>query len=294
MTATSTSTLDTQFDTWMTHIEAVRSPRTLKTYRSIVSQFISWCRDRGIADVTRITPVILQSYVDISTHRLRPSSLRTVVNTLRQFIGYTRATAGVDAMTAAKIQLPRMAKREAIWLDRRTLKLYLEDVAAYRDPARAVLTLLPLLGTRISEIIGVAVSDVRERDGTYYVLVHGKNSKERNVPLSGPAREELKRYTAKNNVLGRPKSSALFPGVSAERIRDRLTSIGKRIGVPGLHPHSLRHTFATNMSLAGYDLKTIQELMGHEDIKTTALYVHTSMEQKARAVEGVLDGDRRP
>lgn len=283
-------TLKQEYDDWIRHVEAVRSPKTAATYSYTVGRFLAWLRQSSTCpqSATEIIPQHLQRYFDLEARKLRPGTLQLSSVTIRQWLKYAHAQAGeADWELKGKLQLPRNPKREAVWLDDRLLLRYIEAASALKDSeARAVLVLLPYVGARISELLNATAGDIHRQGDTYFLLLHGKGAKERSIPLAATAKTEFKRHVATLDRV--PKGSdRLFASTTADRVRDLVKSIGKKIGVLGLHPHSLRHTFATHLSLRGVDLKTIQELMGHEDIETTAIYVHTSMAQKEKAIEAL-------
>ncbi len=161
--------------------------------------------------------------------------------------------------------------------------IYEVEPAKVRD--RAMLEVLYGCGLRASEVCGLDVQDVFLEEG--FLRVFGKGSKERLVPLSGTALTAMKDYlgSARAQISLRATSpdadslKAVFLNQRGRRItRQGLHKIvgaaGKAIGISGLHPHTLRHSFATHMLSGGADLRVIQEILGHSDISTTQIYTH--------------------
>jgi integrase/recombinase XerC len=148
---------------------------------------------------------------------------------------------------------------------------------ALRDAA--ILEVLYGCGLRVSECVGLDVSDVAPDE----ILVRrGKGGKERLVPLGRKAREALDQWLARRIAL-KPSDDALFLNarggrVSARSVRRFVDRHAIRGGVPRTHPHALRHSYATHLLGSGADLRAIQELLGHASIQTTARYAHVNLE----------------
>ena len=136
-------------------------------------------------------------------------------------------------------------------------------------------------GLRVSELVGLDLDRVRFDEGTLRVL--GKGSKERLVPFSGMAVVRLREYLEKSRpYLTCSKAhpcAALFLNarggrLSRQSVHKIVEKAGLSIGVKNLHPHTLRHSFATHLLEGGADLRSIQEMLGHSDISTTQIYTH--------------------
>lgn len=158
--------------------------------------------------------------------------------------------------------------------------------AGMRD--RAVLEVLYGCGLRASELCGLDVNEVYLDEG--FVRVMGKGSKERLVPLVGTARRVLGAYLteARSELFSRTRSAsasaAVFLNMRGTRLsRQSVHAIceryGRMVGIGGLHPHTLRHSFATHMLAGGADLRALQEILGHADIATTQIYTHVDRTQ---------------
>lgn len=157
-----------------------------------------------------------------------------------------------------------------------------DTAAGVRD--HAVLEVLYGCGLRVSELTGLDVRDLQLDDE--YVRVTGKGSKERIVPIAGSARRALETYMlggSRQELLAHARtserSSAVFLNARGGRLsRQSVHAIceryGRLAGIEGLHPHTLRHSFATHMLAGGADLRVLQEILGHADISTTQIYTH--------------------
>jgi integrase/recombinase XerC len=159
-----------------------------------------------------------------------------------------------------------------------------DTAAGLRD--RCALELLYGAGLRVSELVGLDVADVQQES----VRVRGKGNKERLVPLLGKARAAVERYLERRAEL-RPQGAALLLNLRGGRLTARsvarhLARYALEAGAPGhVHPHALRHSFATHLLDMGADLRGIQELLGHASLSTTQRYTHVSSERLVQVYE---------
>ena len=148
---------------------------------------------------------------------------------------------------------------------------------------RAILETLYGCGLRVSELVGLDTTDIDLHEG--FVRVFGKGSKERLVPVAGMASASLDAYlsggqaSAQGHAQHRRCRSALFLNqrggrLSRQSVFALVRTYGARVGLDGLHPHTLRHSFATHLLEGGADLRSLQEMLGHADISTTQVYTH--------------------
>ena len=166
-----------------------------------------------------------------------------------------------------------------------------QDPPSVRCRDDAVLELLYGSGLRVSEVCSLEVGDVDAR--RQWLSVWGKGSKERRVPLSGPASDALsawlsggRRELLETSSTPPPASDALFLNRRGRPLtpRDVRRILDHRSPVP-THPHALRHTFATHLLDGGADLRAVQELLGHADLATTQIYTHVSRERLKRVFD---------
>lgn len=154
------------------------------------------------------------------------------------------------------------------------LNRYIERVDTIHEPVRTILLLLPDTGLRIQEACSLRRENLQRIDDIPSLVFRGKGDKERVLPLTGRARENLSSYLR----VARPEDF-LFIGrkggpITADGVRRVIRRIRGSLDLPDLSPHVLRHTFATRLLRAGVDLRRVQELMGHSSIVTTAHYQH--------------------
>lgn len=280
--------MSADFDRWISHITAVRSPMTVRTYTFLVQRFDDWCGAKRL-DARSVGRGELQAFVDemATTHGAR--SVRTAFAAIRKYLEFV--TGDLDPRLK-RVLLPRVPRKESVWLDDRQLASYLRYAATNTvNPYRTVIMLLPLTGLRIEEMLKLKRADVAVRDGIPVVLVRGrsdgggaKGDKFRMVPLSEAAKVVVDAYFKASA----PRDGLLFPTVTADSIRERLSTMRRALGIEKLTPHCLRHTFATAMSRNGIGIRTIQALLGHASLTTTQLYVHAGLDDQARAVGTIL------
>ena len=163
--------------------------------------------------------------------------------------------------------------------------------AADRPWTRCLVILLLTTGMRRSEAVAIALEDVDLENGQ--LLVHGKGSKERTVPLTQEATEVIRHYLEHRKETD---CLRLFVSQTGKSIQGRIVNrilnrVLKKAGLTGrgITPHTLRHTFATHLIRNGTDIRTVQELLGHSDIQTTARDLHSDTRTKQTAV-GKLSG----
>ena len=158
---------------------------------------------------------------------------------------------------------------------------------ALRD--RAMLELLYSSGLRVGELIGLDVHDVDLEEGE--VRVTGKGNKKRIVPIGRHARAAIRRWLAIRGALAAPESTAMFVSrrgrsMSARTVQARLRQWALKRGMAThVHPHMLRHSFASHLLESSGDLRAVQELLGHADISTTQVYTHLDFQHLARVYD---------
>lgn len=245
------------------------SAKTLKNYREMLLAFSA----RVDKPAARISADDIREYIGTLAERgLKDSSIQTHINTLRSFFGW------LD--TEDMIKRNPMRKIKSLKIDRAKARrpLTAEQLERLRDGCRtykekALVEFLVSSGCRLSEAVGIRVDNVDWQGRSVAVL--GKGNKERTVYFSVRAKLMLQEYLAQ-----RKGGDALFASSRApyEPMRPRaieraLQKIGERAGEPmRVHPHLMRHTFASHAINAGMDITIIQHLLGHTDPKTTLIY----------------------
>jgi site-specific recombinase XerD len=236
-----------------------------------------------------VTRLQLRRYLAfLSTRGYARRSLARKVAALRRYFGWLRRTGAIEVDPAVRLSAPSGEGRLPRVLGRAELEVLLDDPPAraggepeavrLRDDA--VLELLYGSGLRVAELCGLGCDDVDL--GHRLVMVWGKGSKQRQVPVSPVAATAVSRWL----TAGRPAlagelspADALFLNRRGRRLtpRDVRRILDRRAPVP-THPHALRHSFATHLLDGGADLRVVQELLGHASLQTTQVYTHVSKE----------------
>lgn len=264
-------------------VERGSSPNTVAAYRRDLTRYLDWLAGEKIvepADVTR--PDVERHLGALAEVGLSPASLERAVSAIKGFHRFMVLEGVCDEFPTADMPLPAKPSRLPDVLSREQAAALLDQSfpqtpAGLRD--RAVLEVLYGCGLRASELCGLDRRAVLLDEEL--LRVFGKGSKERLVPILGTAAASLRAYLEEGRgaLVGRMPTPAVFLNVHGGRLsRQSVHAIcekyGRVAGIKGLHPHTLRHSFATHLLEGGADLRAVQELLGHADISTTQLYTH--------------------
>ncbi len=281
----------TQFLDYLEHERGV-SPHTLRGYSRDILDFLEFLRAGDDFDPTGVDALAVRGF---HAHlRERNASKATVARklaALRSFYKFLVRRSIVEASPVAAVKTPKQEKRLPRFLDEREVGKLLDapgpdDAFPRRD--KALLETLYSTGLRVSELVGLDVADADLRSGL--IRARGKGKKERLVPIGSVAVQALVQYLDEERVRllrpldGKP-TGALFLNrdgtrLSARSVRRVLTRYISRTGLPvRTSPHTLRHTFATHLLDRGADLRSVQELLGHESLATTQIYTHVTTER---------------
>lgn len=271
-------------------VERGYSEATIRSYATDLEQFDDYLGrvKRSLDKPGRITRDHIRGYLaEMHRRQLSKTSIGRKLSSLRAFFKYLMRRKIVAKNPMAGIRNPKQEKRhpQVLNVDQAVsmMEAALEpDPEGLRDLALA--EVLYGSGLRISEAIGLDLNDL----DSDVIRVVGKGSKERIVPLSSAAVKRIRRYIEQRHaLLGDDYSEqAVFLGVrSGKRLNRReanriVAKLARLAGLPkDVHPHMLRHSFATHMLEAGADLRSVQELLGHERLTTTQRYTHLDMQR---------------
>jgi len=285
------------------------SSHTVRNYSSDLQQFYSFLthtpdgKERPAPELEQIDNLTIREFLGALYQKSnRKSSVARKLATLRSFMKYLSVEDAIQNNPAKIVASPKQENRlpEFMTIDAVTGLIEAPDtsmVSGKRD--RAILELLYGAGLRVGELVGLNLGDISLGEGL--VRVVGKGRKERIVPFGSRAAEALRDYLQvrakrmKANKLPAKAKASAAEAVFLNNRGGRLTSrsvgylvdhhVGKLAQKLRVHPHTLRHTFATHMLGAGADLRAIQELLGHESLSTTQKYTHVSVEQLIRVYQ---------
>ncbi len=280
------------FNKYINYLEAERnvSPYTVRNYTADLLDFFNFLRANGISSLKEVDRLTLRDYLaHLMKLGLAKASIARKLSAIRSFYRYLLREGMVSTSPVATTSSPKLDKRLPSFLTLEEVKRLLEapDLSTpqgQRD--RALLELLYAAGLRVSELAQLNLEQVNL--DTHEIRVWGKGAKERIVLMGEPAAEALNAYLSQGRpkLLGKKRSSALLLNRYGERLPERRIQIilGKYARLAGIdkrvHPHMLRHTFATHLLDGGADLRVVQELLGHADLSSTQIYTHVT---KSRA-----------
>lgn len=276
-------------DEYLAHlrIEKGSSPLTVEAYAADLADYVSFLEEAGIAKVERIDRDTIVAYeTDLTARGYAVTSIDRHVSVLKGFHKFCLREGFSDDNPTSTVQLPKPPDRLPDVLTIEQVNALLDSMdgstpLALRD--RALMEVLYGCGLRVSECRGLNLLDCAFGEG--YLRVTGKGNKERISPISGTALDALREYLEQ----GRPQlvkpyaqpTSAVFLNARGGRLTRQsihkvVAKAGLAIGVKNLHPHTLRHSYATHLLAGGADLRVIQEILGHSDISTTQIYTHVN------------------
>jgi integrase/recombinase XerC len=327
--------MKTSIGKYLEYLRAVKnsSPHTISNYGKDLGQFVAYLSPPGLEPpaLSEITHNTIREFVGhLHDHHLQKSSIARKLAALRSFFKYCVREGRLEENPARLVPTPKLPKRIPSVLSAEEMNGFLDQLAdmgpatgsggeppkrsarvkSNASPGkpdklqdeglmlrrdRALLELLYAAGLRVSELTGLDLGDIDQRERVLHV--RGKGDKERIVPYGSKAQEALEKYWPLREQLlleasssrGRhqdaPQTEAVFLNYAGRRLTQR--SVGRIVKKYvrlvnvnwDLHPHSLRHAFATHLLADGADLRAIQELLGHQSLSTTQKYTHVSIRQ---------------
>lgn len=266
-------------------VERGSSPLTVTAYANDLKDYAAFLQERGVVDAGEVDRDAVVAYeADLFSRGYAVSSIDRRISVLKGFHRFLVREGRVRRNPADTLQLPKAPERLPDVLSVQQVDdLLSQPLESGPLPLRnrALLEVLYGCGLRVSECAGLDLGDAVLDEG--YLRIVGKGGKERVAPIAGAARRLLSDYLEK----GRPElvrpyakpTAAVFLNARGGRLTRQsvhavVADAGRTIGVANLHPHTLRHSFATHMLEGGADLRVIQEILGHSDISTTQVYTH--------------------
>lgn len=277
-------------------VERRAAALTIETYARDLEALRSHVLREGMTpDAVKLDLLALRSFLAVLVPDNAPPTIARKIAALRAFYRFMSKRGLVTVNPAAALRLPKLARKLPRFLSVEDATLLVN--APLPSEARsqpllelrntAMLELLYGAGLRVSEVATLTLERV-DLDSAQ-VRVHGKGSKERVLPLGGPAIRALEAYLKVRDQFRSnsraPHPDAVFLGrfgtrLSVRQIENWVKQYGKTaLGRPDLHPHALRHTCATHLLDAGADLRGIQEFLGHASLSTTQRYTHVSIDR---------------
>lgn len=282
--------MDTYVEEYLAHlaVEKGSSALTVDSYRHDLSHYLSFLAAQGVLSPEEITRDTILSYTaDLIERGYAPATIEHHVSTLKGFHRFLVREGMTENHPTATINLPKVPSRlpDVVTIAQMDVLLsqpFPEGAIGLRD--RAMLEVLYGCGLRVSELTGLELGAIDFEQGV--LRVRGKGNKERIVPIAGMAAVALDAYLEKGRFalrssrsLSNQDASAVFLNtrggrISRQSVHSLVARYGVNVGLENLHPHTLRHSFATHMLEGGAELRALQEILGHSDISTTQIYTH--------------------
>ncbi len=276
---------------YLAHLEVERrmSAHTLDAYRRDLAALSDWAHGQGIAGLETLQPEQLRAFIAAEHRRgLSPKSLQRRLSACRSYYQWLLRNGRIALNPAAAIKAPKAPRKLPQVLDAdeatRLVEVPTDVKLGLRD--RALLELFYSSGLRLSELCALRWRDLDLGNGLVTVL--GKGNKQRSVPVGSHARAALEAWHAETQAAN---EAPVFPGrggapISQRAVQIRIRQLAQRQGMfKHVHPHMLRHSFASHMLESSGDLRGVQELLGHADIATTQIYTHLDFQHLAKVYD---------
>ena len=291
--------MDEILDSYISYLKQTKSGsvHTSSAYRRDIGRFLAFLEDRDL-DLGKVDKAVVFDYIEVlrsgklTKGIISDRSFQRAISALRSFYRYLNMM-GISEDdpfksykgTKIKKSLPDVLSFDEI---ERLLAVFdLDDPIDLRD--RTILEMIYACGLRVSECANIDIDDI-DLD-SMILRVTGKGDKERIVPFYSRLKELLIDYIYGYRDLFKKDEVALFINkrggrISTRSIEDILAKRSKQAGLKGnVHPHSLRHSFATHLLDNGADLRVVQELLGHENLSTTQIYTHLTTERLKETIK---------
>ena len=278
---------------WLESLRVQRrlSPATIGNYRHAATALLALAGELRL-DV--LEPLQIRRFVaSLHGRGLSGRSLALTLSAWRSLYRWLSRQRGFRSNPAQGVRAPKsprgLPKALSVEQAQRLLDVDADgDAAQARDAA--MFELMYSSGLRLGEIVGLDAGDGRLDLAAGEVTVTGKGSKTRTVPVGARARDALRRWLALRTGLARAGEAALFVGARGARIapgavRARLRAWALRQGIDAVHPHMLRHSFASHVLQSSQDLRAVQEMLGHASVSTTQVYTHLDYQALAKVYD---------
>ncbi|GAB4167805.1 MAG: tyrosine recombinase XerC [Wenzhouxiangellaceae bacterium] len=268
------------------------APRSQAAYERDLKQFLAWCRNQSINSPGQVDALAVRQHLSaLARSGLDPRSIQRHLSALRRFFRHLTEQGRIRANPCDGLKAPRSRRRLPATLDpdqvRQLLEIEGEDPLDLRD--RALLELCYSSGLRVSELAAARWRQIDMDQGMMRVI--GKGNKERLVPVGRYALRALRQWRECARRLPAGDDDFVFTGLNGRPLSVR--AIQKRIALRArlqgldvpVHPHQLRHSFASHLLESSGDLRAVQELLGHANLSTTQIYTHLDFQHLAEVYD---------
>ncbi|HWQ82286.1 MAG TPA: site-specific tyrosine recombinase XerD [Ignavibacteria bacterium] len=276
-------------------LEKALSENTISNYSYDIKYFINYLtEERKLSDIQNVDEEAVEKYVFFLRNQKNKNgeyysvkSINRYISTLKSFFKFLLSERIISKNPSEIIESPKTARNLPQVLSVREIDSMLSktdntDVLGLRD--RAIMEVMYASGLRVSEVTSLAISNILSGEGI--LRIFGKGSKERIVPIGSSALQYLGKYIEKSRPYLKKTYSddTVFLNhrgrkMSRMAVWNIISKYAKSAGIKkSIHPHTLRHSFATHLLEGGADIRIIQEMLGHSDISTTQIYTHVDRE----------------
>lgn len=264
-------------------LERNYSPNTLAAYQNDLSWLLSFCEQQEMNPLDMQLEDLQHFAVQLHEHQIGPTSQARILSGIRSFYKYLLLSGEIEQDPTELLESPHLGERLPEVLSTDEIDQIQKSIDLSKSEGQRNKTIIEVLfscGLRVSELVNLKLSNLYLEEG--FVRVMGKGSKERLVPISSKAVREMKYWFVDRNLMKiqQGEEDYVFLNRRGKHLtRTMILIMLKRQAVAAgitktISPHTLRHSFATELLKGGADLRAIQAMLGHESIGTTELYMH--------------------
>jgi integrase/recombinase XerC len=280
-------------DQYLRYIAQVRrySPRTVESYGADLDKFIAFCEQRALMPAALLQADVRGFSAQLHRGGLSGRSIARNLSAIRRLLNFMQRESVLKNNVAIGVRAPKSPRKLPKALDADTARVFVEiagdDFLSVRD--RAIVELFYSSGLRLSELLSLNRDSIDFSEAL--VRVTGKGSKTREVPVGRHAVDAIKRYLQQRGNVAHEAETSLFVSqrgtrLTARGIQARIARLGITQGMDQrVHPHMLRHSFASHLLESSGDLRAVQELLGHANLATTQIYTHLDFQHLAKVYD---------
>jgi integrase/recombinase XerD len=269
-------------------VEKGLASNSIESYANDLGRLSCWTAKNG-PDLASLSRQDLRNWlIDLAGEKLSENSKRRMLSAVKGFFKFLMFEGHITANPAEDLVAPQ----KGVYLPRFLNQTEIESLLAAPDTSdpnglrmRAILELMYASGLRVSEVVNLKLKDI-DIDGGILTCT-GKGSKTRRVPVGSSAIEWLKSYLVQRRKVEDIEIDNLFltsagKPLTRQAIHAEIAATARKIGLEGVSPHTLRHSFATHLVQNNADIRSVQQMLGHADISTTQIYTHITSTQLKR------------
>jgi len=272
------------------------SDRTIESYEQVIRHFAYYVWLRRHTETTKlviywkdfenarldtsveVTPVIVTDFLSFvsSMRTYKPKTFHRMISTLSSFYRFLSVQGGVVANPLAGIERPRIKQQEIRYLKHSQVLRLIDAIEDPRD--KLIVRTIYATGVRVSELCGITIGDIDFDERT--IRIRGKGDKIRIVFVDEDTLEEIRKF------IGKRIEGPLFVGQQEKHLSPRAVQhIFRNYAPPGITPHKIRHSYASELYRRSKNLRVVQENLGHTSIKTTEIYLHTDLDERRQVYQ---------